>query len=119
MHPSLNRTHVLQCALKDSQRSAHRRLCAHVTQRQVSGVGEASAFLNDLIEQRHQCLAWLFVRQWQQVVTQHTTGHVSITPLAGSNRGVIPFDPHATGLKAAGQVAQSTSIDKLTNKRSA
>ena len=119
MHAGLNSRHVLQRALEDSQRSAHRRLSRHVAHLQVHGVSRTATFFHDLVHQASQNLRRLLVRQGQQVVSNSATGHVHVTPLTRSDRCVITLDPQATGFKSTRQVTQCASINQLTNKRSA
>ena len=65
----LHRCADLQSALKNSECSTHWSLSAHVADVDVTSRRKATTFLNDLIKQLEQSLAWLFVWQRQDVVT--------------------------------------------------
>ena len=111
--------HNLQRAFKNSQSRTHRGLCRHIRDLHISRTSKATAFFDNLVHQRHKNLAGFFVRQGHDVVPDGAAGHIHISKLGRSNRGVVAFNTQATGLEAAGEVRQSACIHQLTNQHGA
>ena len=63
-------------------------------------------------------MARLLVRERHDVVTQRPGGDVYIAELAGGDGGVVPFDSEPTGFETAGEVAEGTCVNQLSNDRS-
>ena len=83
VHPGLNSCHHLELAFQQCQCCAHWGLGRHVADLHVIRCGKATALVHNAVHQQGQHLAWLFVRQWQDVVADGARANIHVTPFAG------------------------------------
>ena len=85
-------THDLQGSFQQGQGCANRCIGGHVGDVHVARRGERAAFLDDVLEQSKENLAWFFVRQGEDVVADGAGRDIYISKLSRLDGCVITLD---------------------------